>query len=1014
MADDKKINKNKLSSRIHRAEQCLLVGNVATLVDSNATKKTKGDEHTLYKCLNKHHISLGTDEDILEEVIGTVFVGSEMQTFMDLDEEEISYLAPKIRLFRVFDGEQIVKKLQKKIKSKNASLTREEKKGRFADLTRMKKTYDQRDKLEKRLKKVKTKQEILEFKFENFQDNADIEAIITGRRDRVQEAGIVSCNWNLMGKNPAEAERLVDVQIKFFFSSIETLLSNGAPGTIAPPYIDLIPDFKREVDTSYNIVLSVGYEVPDKNFKTIVRNEERYKKITRAIERSNKILNLKFTSQDIEFDQTGMIYMTIRYVGYFEERMSKIMLYNDLGPSAYREVQKEFVKENDRKQYIQRLKSTGNKILKAYEKLTPPKPSSSSSFLDGIFGSLGRDGIKIDRNTATNDQNVANSYSTQIKYDNHQQKLRMMRKTLDADSLKKIASKTTTLQLINQILARGKKVEGYDGPRATMFDNGGEKYLNSIREVTVDIQELAHITGLTNLKQFFEKEDIKKLITSESYKSFLSKPKKEKKYEAFFKPSPSDESLIKELIASLGDLAKNLRTGNINLRTKNLKKEIQKIINKTATTSIGKETTYIIQYTTIGDIFDAIIDACTESKSMIARKDEIDAFLSYSRIAFGNIKLLSYLRNGSSRTTTVSLNDLPVSLKYFNAWFLRNMIDTGASSISLLRLFNRFVSELIVSSVGTNCFRSQDASFKSFPKPQLRTNYQNLNSELDPIVRQFGGVKLATRPYSDLRGKPDMQVLANFDRDRGEFNSNASIYNYLFISARNSFLGDRRSNIVRDTKAGIFHLFLGRDNGLVKTINFSKADQKYLEEVNLTKSNPNTKLELFRRIYNIQVELFGNSAFVPGQMVYVNADSISKNSSTALSLGLGGYYVITEVSNSFEGGAYNTSFKAIWVGFGVGPRVKFGSGAIENAGNKLNKFQNLDSIDQQVNNILKGKLLTRKEKYTEVQTVTPTSPYARTLQYKNVTKTRQVPDKDATRRELMKKFRELFADVFNK
>jgi len=993
MADDKKINKNKLSSRIHRAEQCLLVGNVATLIDSNATKKTKGDSDTLYKCLNKHHISLGTDEDILEEVIGTVFVGSDMQTFMDLDEEEISYLAPKIRLFRVFDGEQVVKKLKQEIKKENRYLTKKAKASGTGFYSRKErnKLLAKSDKLQKRLKKAETKQEILEFKFENFQDNANIEAIITGTRDRVQEAGIVSCNWNLMGKNPVEAERLVDVQIKFFFSSIETLLSNGAPGTNAPPYIDLIPDFNREVDTSYNIVLAVGYEVPDKNFKTIVRNEERYKKITRAIERSNKILNLKFTSQDIEFDQTGMIYMTIRYVGYFEERMSKILLYNDLGPSVYREVQKEFVKENDRKLYIQKLKSTGDKIYKAYNKLTPPKPSN----VDTVTG-----------------------YNAQTKYDNHQQKLRMMRKTLDADSLKKLASKITTLQLINQQLIEGKEVF------IQRLAGDEKKKRTSIRQIEVKAEELAHIVGLTNLKQFFSKEDIKKLVVSDSYKSYLSAAFQKGLAKASGKdiaisPIEAPAATTQAIIKNISEFSKNVKVGNVNLRKKELKKQINnQISNITISKSLEKDQKYKIQYTTLGDIYDAIIDACSDSKIMIARQSEIIAFKKYSRVIFGNVKILSFDRSGATKVVTISLNDLPVSMKFFNAWFLRNLIDTGDSKISLLRLFNNFVSQLIQASLGSSCFANQEADFKSFPRTSLRTSTHTLDSTFDPISFTKGDISV--EKYSFLRKNPSelKPIIRNFDKLRDQYQTTDNVFNYLFISARNSYLGDRQSNVIRDTKAGIFHLFLGRDNGLVKTINFSKADQKYLEEVNLTKANLNTKLELFRRIYNIQVELFGNSAFVPGQMVYVNADSISKNSisknsisknsSTALSLGLGGYYVITEVSNSFEGGAYNTSFKAIWVGFGTGSRVKFDSPPIAGAAGRLKKFADLDSIEQQVNDILKGNYKTRKEAYTDVKL----SDGNRSA--KLIAKTRQVPDKEATRQFLMQKFRDAFKDMFNK
>jgi hypothetical protein len=139
----------------------------------------------------------------------------------------------------------------------------------------------------------------------------------------------------------------------------------------------------------------------------------------------------------------------------------------------------------------------------------------------------------------------------------------------------------------------------------------------------------------------------------------------------------------------------------------------------------------------------------------------------------------------------------------------------------------------------------------------------------------------------------------------------------------------KRKSRADDSRLGIFSINIGSPRGIVKDLTFSKADSKYLEESLLTVKPTDMSLEVFRRIYDADIKLFGNTAFFPGQHIYIDPSTVGmghpfegrkKNYSAARLLGLGGYYLITKVDSEISPGNFNTNIKARWVGFGDGTK----------------------------------------------------------------------------------------------
>jgi hypothetical protein len=417
---------------------------------------------------------------------------------------------------------------------------------------------------------------------------------------------------------------------------------------------------------------------------------------------------------------------------------------------------------------------------------------------------------------------------------------------------------------------------------------------------------------LQDLSKNLTKEQKKQLIVKPTYRDYLFSNQKNLTIE-----NVSDTGLQKKL-----SLIKEKFKNNPTKLKENLR-ELKELANK----DVDKKEITIVDFCYLGDIYDAFIDAVLANPKNADKITEIESFLNLSKVVFGNITLRAYKRDGSSFNTTICLSDLPVSYNFFNAWFIKNVVDKSNLRLPLWSLFVSFIGTLIPASAGMTCFKNQDDSFKNFGRTKVKVTNGTVLSDKEVLT----GFDLADGYKEIAKAIPSSKKLKKFDfediRRTQAYNANNSnlistgkkqIVNYFVISTVNQLLDRRTKDFVRDTKNGIFHFFLGRDNGIVQTINFSKTDQKFLEESLLTTTKNSANLDVFRRIYNAEIQTFGNSSFIPGQMIYIDADVISRTSNLATNLGLGGYYLITDVSNSFIPGSFNTTIKGIFTGFGTG------------------------------------------------------------------------------------------------
>lgn len=320
----------------------------------------------------------------------------------------------------------------------------------------------------------------------------------------------------------------------------------------------------------------------------------------------------------------------------------------------------------------------------------------------------------------------------------------------------------------------------------------------------------------------------------------------------------------------------------------------------------------------------------------------------------------------------VNLASVPISVEVFNQWFIKKVVDPGLSEYPLQNFLRDVTQDIVVATLNKNCFdvNNPDAPFLHawrqvydgavvyrIPKLIFRTTTITLPSMQDGNLKNSAMKNsLGTNPLETIRAWPDSVLEKNNIRKdiypaavvdfglwepsgnrmlvKRENASEQTLKNsyhvgvYYVLSedvskAHGPPIGDE-TRVERDNKNGIFHLYIGRDRGIVKEINFSKNDAPYLREARIQQKSLNPLAQL-AAVYNVDMTLLGNTIFWPGQYVYVNPRGLGAGigdppdkDSVANQLGLGGYHQVIGVTNFIESGKFETKVKALYQNSGDG------------------------------------------------------------------------------------------------
>ena len=250
---------------------------------------------------------------------------------------------------------------------------------------------------------------------------------------------------------------------------------------------------------------------------------------------------------------------------------------------------------------------------------------------------------------------------------------------------------------------------------------------------------------------------------------------------------------------------------------------------------------------------------------------------------------------------TINIGSIPISLEFFQEWFINNVVKGQASKYNLLRFIKTVCSSLISKAFNSICFEGG---------PQFSLRFDTATFNFD---RSFAGeiVNVDTLAKSKTRAQMN---------DCGELIANKPQTVPAFVvSSMDSkpLTGD----YIHDLRRGIYHYYLGASCGIAKSIKFNRTGIPYYREARLQRTSALSALQL-REMYNVNIEMVGNTIHRNGQYIYVNPVAIGAGSlktkgtlpNLARLLGIGGYYLVTGVSHNVSAAGFNVSLTGIQEG----------------------------------------------------------------------------------------------------
>jgi len=291
------------------------------------------------------------------------------------------------------------------------------------------------------------------------------------------------------------------------------------------------------------------------------------------------------------------------------------------------------------------------------------------------------------------------------------------------------------------------------------------------------------------------------------------------------------------------------------------------------------------------------------------------------RVLLGPLEIVNHADGGTS--TFVNLGDVPISVKYFISWLTAKVLKKEESIYPLSQFLNDFFNNLLKEFLNNEtCFNRQVKQATRLNQAVI-TSYRNPKSdhdEITDIIMEQGNsradINNITAPIFNVSGY-------NRNPDGGNPSSDDAgisreINYFTFFAGRTQpaeyMNGDRQEDEAR----GIFHYMLGKNRGIVKTINLSKTDAKFLKETRFQEEGYDG-LEQLREVYDVEIETYANVKTFPGTYIFVDPHGFAPNTISdegvfdLTQYGIGGYCMIYRSTTTLGEGQANTKISAKWV-----------------------------------------------------------------------------------------------------
>jgi len=315
-----------------------------------------------------------------------------------------------------------------------------------------------------------------------------------------------------------------------------------------------------------------------------------------------------------------------------------------------------------------------------------------------------------------------------------------------------------------------------------------------------------------------------------------------------------------------------------------------------------------IDFIRLGDLLDSVIGGLKEiGGSPLKERPEDFVFLT---------GLYKYRETSTSVRKAYNYSDMLISIDSFRAFFIEKIVRPLKVKYSLVN----FIRDL-----------AKDFSYVNAIKEAVEENF--VSGEGRPTFSTFRGPDLGLRTCADaaadalevgpninLDGLEPVYVSSLPDMPATFYSADPQNEVSYFILRSSGDIVERGGDEAADALQGIYHLKIGSDRGILKSINFRRDEIAGRREGRIARAG-GLNLTALREKYDATITIFGAPFIHPGMFVYINPYSIGYGTSVGASsaaqvLGLGGYYFVNKVRNSISGdGTFETEIEASWNSF---------------------------------------------------------------------------------------------------
>ena len=323
-----------------------------------------------------------------------------------------------------------------------------------------------------------------------------------------------------------------------------------------------------------------------------------------------------------------------------------------------------------------------------------------------------------------------------------------------------------------------------------------------------------------------------------------------------------------------------------------------------------------VQFFFFGDLLHTVLDSLYNPDTK-----KIAVGLENTKIVLGSFDFDPYQKKNTNTAKSFNIANIPISVDFFSEWFRDNVLNQRSTRKTYPILdFIRSLSNYLVS----NALLEACVDRKVEQKLMFQTGQISAVSpdkKVDPL-----GTLVDLNNYiiktDDRRKDGGLPLKGDVNRKSSDTGSPIeNFYHYIVLNANGSALTYVGSGkYADDIEAGRFHVQIGSNRGIVKTVQFAKTDMQYIREARFFRQGIDGLLQL-SSVYTANVEMFGNTLFYPGMELWIDPYGMGgthigrpqqggNNRSLANILGLGGYHTITGVSTTITPNSFTTKLKS--------------------------------------------------------------------------------------------------------